>query len=148
MVNSFNRASIQRQLESVGIDKYKKVSINLSEPELYEKSIVYQEGQLTDSGAFSVDTGQHKGRSAEDKYIIRDELTEDSIWWENNQEMSPAAFERLKQDISAHANGKEIYVQDLYGGASKGSQLSVRVITEKAWHALFNQEHVGATRRK
>ena len=124
-------------LEAIGIFKQKKLICNLTAPELYEESIRRNESKITSAGALSVETGFHTGRSAQDKFIVDDAVTGDTIWWDNNKKMSPEAFDVLRKDMIAHAEEKELFVQDLYGGAAEASRLSVRVVTVEAWHALF-----------
>ncbi len=84
-----------------------------------------------------VTTGQHTGRSPKDKFVVRDAVTEDRIWWDNNKPMAPDAFERLYADFKAHAEGRDLFVQDLVGGADADNAIKVRVVTEFAWHSLF-----------
>jgi phosphoenolpyruvate carboxykinase (ATP) len=111
--------------------------LNLSTACLYEQAVVRQEGIVTDHGALAVSTGRHTGRSADDKFIVRDHATEQTVWWENNRALSPDAFARLKSDFLAHAQGKGLFVQDLFGGADRRHRIAVRVLCEYAWHALF-----------
>ncbi len=110
---------------------------NLGQPQLYELAIARGEGLVTSSGALRVLTGAHTGRSANDKFTVRDATTEDTVWWDNNAAMSEAQFAALREDFSAHARGRTLFVQDLYGGADPDNRIRVRVITENAWHALF-----------
>src|SRR6056297_401630 len=105
--------------------------------ELVEMSIRAGEGQLTRYGALGVETGEHTGRSAQDKFTVRDATTEGSIWWDNNKPMAPEHFDRLYEDFLAHAKGRDLYVQDLYAGADAEYRLNARIFVEKAWHALF-----------
>ena len=88
-------------------------------------------------GALSAETGTHTGRSPNDKFIVRDALTDQSVWWDNNNAMTPQAFDTLYADMTASARNKELYAQDLYAGADSALQLNVRVFTELAWHSLF-----------
>jgi phosphoenolpyruvate carboxykinase (ATP) len=88
-------------------------------------------------GALVALTGRHTGRSAKDKFVVRDFNTENHIWWDNNCPMEPTAFELLYTDFIEHAKGKDLFVQDLIGGADKTYALATRVITELAWHSLF-----------
>jgi len=110
---------------------------NSSAEELIEQSLQRDEGKLTDTGALSVETGAHTGRAARDKYIVRDASTEDTVWWDNNQSMQPGHFEALLEDFLEHADGKELFVQDLFAGADENHRLPTRVFLEYAWHALF-----------
>jgi len=109
----------------------------MREAELIEAIIRRDEGRLAASGAVVVETGQHTGRSAEDKYIVRDRETDQAIWWDNAKAMSEEQFERLLADFIAFARHKEIFVEDLFAGADAGHRLNTRIVTEYAWHALF-----------
>ncbi len=124
-------------IEAMGLMDPLQVHYNLNEAELYEAAIRREEAELTAHGALSARTGQHTGRSARDKFILRDAETESSVWWSNNKPIDSAAFERLHADFLAHAKGRELFVQDLTAGADPSCRLSVRVVTELAWHALF-----------
>ena len=105
--------------------------------DLVEISVRRSEGQLTHYGALTVETGEHTGRSAQDKFTVRDAVTEDTLWWDNNKPMSPEHFDVLYEDFLAHAKDKELFVQDLYAGADEEYRLNARIFVEKAWHALF-----------
>jgi len=115
----------------------KSVEHNNSLAELVEHALKRNEGRLSATGAFVVRTGEHTGRSAQDKFVVRDETTEDAIWWDNNKPLSPAHFETLYADFMEHAKSRELFVQDLYAGADPAHRLNTRVFCEKAWHALF-----------
>lgn len=127
-----NFAADKAGFESVGT-----VHWNYGTPDLYEQALKNREGELVEGGALAVDTGQHTGRSAQDKFIVRDASTEDKIWWDNNTAMDPKHFSLLWQDMLAHAKGMELYAQDLYGGNDPAHRLPTRVFTEYAWHSLF-----------
>jgi phosphoenolpyruvate carboxykinase (ATP) len=108
-----------------------------NDAELVELALTRGEGNLTSSGALSVETGVHTGRSVQDKFIVRDQSTDKAIWWDNNKPMSPEHFDALWADFQAHAATRELFVEDLYAGASPAHRLSARIIVEYAWHALF-----------
>ena len=114
-----------------------KLQSNNTVPELLEYALARQEGRLTATGALAVETGAHTGRSAQDKFVVRDAESENTIWWDNNKPMSRAHFDVLLADFITFANGKNLFVQDLFGGAATATRLPVRVVTEYAWHALF-----------
>ncbi|MCV4754095.1 phosphoenolpyruvate carboxykinase (ATP), partial [Escherichia coli] len=84
---------------------------------LYEQAVHRGEAQLVQGGALAADTGTHTGRSPKDKFVVRDSATEGEVWWDNNAALSPEQFELLLQDFLKHAEGKELFAQDLYGGA-------------------------------
>ncbi len=119
------------------LDSSPKIRRNTLEAELMEIAIRRGEGQLSATGSFVVETGQHTGRSAQDKYVVRESETDKAIWWDNSKEMSEEQFDRLLADFTAHARHKELFVQDLYAGADKTHRLNTRIVTETAWHALF-----------
>ncbi|MDE1160172.1 MAG: phosphoenolpyruvate carboxykinase [Neorhizobium sp.] len=124
-------------LSAIGLGEVSRVHYNLSEVELYEEAIRRGEADLTADGALRAITGQHTGRSPKDKFVVRDEVTEGKIWWDNNKPLSREHFEILHKDMLAHAAGSTLYVQDLVGGADAENALPTRVVTELAWHALF-----------
>ncbi len=120
-----------------GFKAIRAVHWNHEAPELYEFALARKEGVIAQGGAFVVETGQHTGRSATDKFIVRDETTEKTIWWDNNQPLSPKHFDQLHQDMLDFAEDKELFVQDLYAGADPKHRLATRVYTQRAWHSLF-----------
>lgn len=124
-------------LRSFGLEDWGAAWFNLEAPELYEHAVRRGEGQIAEGGALAVKTGRHTGRSAMDKFIVRDTTTEDAVWWDNSRPMKPLKFEQLYQDMLAHAKGMDLFVQDLYGGTDPANRIGVRVITEYAWHSLF-----------
>ena len=130
------RVNPRRTLESQGIGAA-EAHYNLPEHALIERALARGEGRLGKGGTFLVATGKHTGRSPKDKFVVRTPSVEDSIWWENNPPMDPDAFARLKADMLAHAADRELFVQDLYGGADPSHRLDVRVVTGLAWHGLF-----------
>ncbi len=124
-------------LEKHGFQAPAAVYYNLTEAQLYEEAICRREAQLSAHGALVAKTGVHTGRSANDKFVVRDGLVDAHIWWDNNKAMSREAFDRLHQDFLDQARGMDLFAQDLLGGADEEHQIKVRVVTEKAWHSLF-----------
>jgi phosphoenolpyruvate carboxykinase (ATP) len=124
-------------LANSGLKDTAHVYYNLSEAELYEQALGRKEAKIAAGGALVALTGQHTGRSAKDKFIVRDTNTENTIWWDNNKPMDREAFERLYEDFIEHTKGRVLFVQDLIGGADKTHALPTRIITEFAWHSLF-----------
>ena len=123
--------------EAFGFKKLKAVRWNFQAPQLYEEALQRKEGIVAAGGALVAETGVHTGRSPKDKFVVRDALTENSVWWDNNGAMTPAQFDTLYADFMAHAAGKELFAQDLYGGADPANRVKTRVFTELAWHSLF-----------
>jgi phosphoenolpyruvate carboxykinase (ATP) len=115
------------------------VSWNLGTARLIESALANGEGMLAKDGPLVVETGKHTGRSASDKFIVRDAETESTIaWGKTNVAMSPAHFASLKADfMTALAAKDKLYVADLFGGSQPEYRVNVRVINEFAWHNLF-----------
>ncbi|HEV7660378.1 MAG TPA: phosphoenolpyruvate carboxykinase [Allosphingosinicella sp.] len=121
-----------------GIDTAAALYWNLGPAMLVEEALKRGEGLLAADGPLVVKTGKHTGRSAKDKFIVRDAETESNIWWDNNASIAPDHFAALKEDFLAALGGKtELFVQDLYGGSQPEHRVRVRVINELAWHSLF-----------
>jgi phosphoenolpyruvate carboxykinase (ATP) len=114
-----------------------RIHANLTPPALLEHALRRGEGTLSDRGAFTAITAPHTGRSPKDKFLIEEAGAGDRIWWEKNPRLDPAAFERLHEDVRGYLDAREIFVQDLFGGADPAYRLPVRFITPNAWHALF-----------
>ena len=131
------RVNPAQTLDTQGISDLGAVHYNLLEPALIEAALKAGEGTLGQGGAFLCSTGKHTGRSPNDKFVVRTPSVEDTIWWDNNQPMDPAAFDQLHADMLTHMKGGEYFVQDLYGGADPEHRLDVRLVTELAWHGLF-----------
>ena len=123
--------------EQFGITGNGKAHYNFGPAALVEEAIRRGEARLSADGALVAYTGRHTGRSPKDKFIVRDASTEDRIWWDNNKSITPDQFEVLLADFVAHAANKDLFVQDLFGGADERHALPVRVITEFAWHSQF-----------
>jgi phosphoenolpyruvate carboxykinase (ATP) len=125
-------------LAEQGISTSAKLHWNLLTPALVEQALAHSEGMLAKDGPLVVRTGKHTGRSAKDKYIVRDAETDGTIWWDNNASMSPEHFAALREDFLAALGEKDrLYVADLYGGSQPEYRVRVRVINELAWHNLF-----------
>jgi phosphoenolpyruvate carboxykinase (ATP) len=132
-------ALIRAQLAQGGLRWLGQISWNEAAWRLVQKSVARHEAKLSATGALVVETGQHTGRSPKDKYIVLDETTAHDVWWDNNKPLSPHHFEALKNDMQAHARMKDVFVQDLEACPAADTCLSVRLIAETAWAALFLQ---------
>ncbi len=113
------------------------VNWNLGAPKLYEHALQRHEAHIAEHGPLVADTGVHTGRSPKDKFVVRDANTDAVVWWENNAAMSVEHFDALLADFLAHAQGKTLFAQDLYGGADPAFRVKARIFTEYAWHSLF-----------
>lgn len=131
-------ASLSYPLEKQGISTSATIFANLGTPALVEHAVKNGEGLLAKEGPFVVETGKHTGRSAKDKFIVRDAETENTVWWDNSAAMTPEHFAALKADFYAALGQKDtLYVADLFGGSQPEHRVKVRVINELAWHNLF-----------
>lgn len=128
---------LKTDLSRHGFRNLKAVHFNLSAPALYEEAVRRGEGQVAINGPLVVRTGIHTGRSAGDKFVVRDAATENTVWWDANKAMTPAQFDALHADMMDHSQTRELFAKDLFGGADLTHRISVRVITEYAWHSLF-----------
>lgn len=104
----------------------------------------YARGTLTQNGAIAVDTGIFTGRSPKDKYIVRDDTTRDTLWWNDvgngkndNQPLSQETWQALKDRCTEQLSGKRLFVIDAFCGANSDTRLSVRFVMEVAWQAHF-----------
>jgi phosphoenolpyruvate carboxykinase (ATP) len=129
----------RHDLNAQGISTRASLHWNLGTAPLVEHAVARGEGRLAKDGPLVVETGRHTGRSAQDKFMVRDMETEATIWWgKSNKPMTPEAFAALKADFLAEvAKADTLFVQDLYGGSQPEHRVNVRVINTLAWHNLF-----------
>ncbi|MBG6187069.1 phosphoenolpyruvate carboxykinase (ATP) [Flavobacterium sp. CAN_S2] len=124
-------------LKELGIENA-KIHYQLSPEELQDITIKTGQGIETSTGALAVNTGEYTGRSPQDRYIVKDSISENQVWWGKvNIPFEPAAFEALYNKVTAYLSGKEIYVRDSYVCSDPNYRLNVRVITETPWANLF-----------
>jgi phosphoenolpyruvate carboxykinase (ATP) len=127
-----------QELSHLGFENIGNVYWNLPTTALYEQAIRRREGLLSHLGPLVVRTGQYTGRSPKDKFLVEDVENQGKIWWGDvNQPFTVEEYNRLRNRILAYLQGRDLYVQDLYACADEDYRLSLRVITESAWHALF-----------
>src|ERR1035441_9113242 len=115
-----------------------RVHFNLHAPALVECAVRRGEVRLDARGAVVGYTAPHTGRSPKDKFIVRDEITRDTVdWGAVNQPVEPEIFDALYNRVIEYLHGRELFVQDLYSGADHAYRLPIRVINQFAWHSLF-----------
>ena len=132
------RKNTTYELDQYGIKEPARVYWNLNASELYEEIARRNEGVLSDHGALIVDTGEHTGRAAKDKAIVREPGSDDKVFWGDvNKDFPQAKFNALKDRMMAHAKDRDLFVQDTFVGADPTYRLPVRIITELTWHSLF-----------
>lgn len=126
-------------LEHHGLRHYRKAYWNLPPEALYEEILARSEGRLTNGGAVAVRSGEHTARAASDKFIVQEPTTQDRVsWGEYNIPCSQENFERVHQQLRTYLQGKDLFVQDGFAGASEKTRLPVRIISTWAWHGLFS----------
>ncbi|PCJ98947.1 MAG: phosphoenolpyruvate carboxykinase (ATP) [Flavobacteriaceae bacterium] len=127
----------ETSLNTYGI-KSKKVNYNLSTEVLHDICLKKNLGKESNLGALAIHTGEFTGRSPKDRFIVKDELTEDKIWWGDiNIPFKEEKFEALYHKITAHLSTKELYVRDAYACADSRYKMNIRIITELPWVSLF-----------
>ncbi|MFP1930205.1 phosphoenolpyruvate carboxykinase (ATP) [Lonsdalea quercina] len=140
---------MSQALSAYGIHDIRELVYNPSYDLLFEEETSptlegYERGIETELGAVAVNTGIFTGRSPKDKYIVRDDVTRDTVWWadqgtgkNDNHPLSQDVWLQLKQLVGEQLSGKRLFVVDAYCGANPDSRLKVRFITEVAWQAHF-----------
>jgi len=124
-------------LENLGI-KNANVRYQLTPDELHDITIEKGQGVESSTGALAINTGEFTGRSPQDRFIVRDSITEDKVWWGNvNIPFDSAKFEALYNKVTQYLSDKEVFVRDSFVCADEEYRLNVRVVTETAWSNLF-----------
>ncbi len=125
-------------LSPYGLFNYGKVHRNLSPAKLVETALARGEGVLASNGALVVRTGERTGRSPNDKFFVKREPSASRIWWGDvNRSISEEVFDRLHMRLASYLEGRDLFVFDGYCGADPTYRLPIRVIAQKAWHALL-----------
>ena len=128
----------QVDLSEHGIEAGGTVHHNPTVALLYSHALKRGDGTLAEGGPLVVDTGEHTGRSPNDKFVVRDPDTEARIWWGKvNAELPEDAFEGLREKVTSFLSDQDLYVVDAFAGADPEHRLALRVITYSPWHALF-----------
>jgi phosphoenolpyruvate carboxykinase (ATP) len=127
-------------LDNQGLTNLRKVYWNLPTEALYEEAVFRGEARISRNGPIIVNTGKHTARAANDKFIVRESTTEDNIWWgQYNRPYPTEKFNELFSRLQGYLQGRDVFVQDCYGGADPDYRLPVRIITEYAWHSHFSR---------
>ncbi len=135
-------------LTQYGITGTTEIVYNPSYEQLFEEEMKpgltgYEKGQLTELDAVNVMTGIYTGRSPQDKYIVMDDVSKDTVWWttdgykNDNHPMSEDTWATVKGLAQNELSGKRLFVVDAFCGANKDTRMSVRFMMEVAWQAHF-----------
>ncbi len=127
-----------RALAEMGLCTHLPIHYQLSPAELAEQSVKRGEGVLNDTGALVIKTGQFTGRSPKDKFIVKDDITTDTVDWNDfNIPIDERFFLQLKEKMLHYLNSKEVWIRDCFACAEENYSLSLRVINEQPAHNLF-----------
>jgi len=125
-------------LQNHGLVNLRRAYWNLSSAALYEEIIFRSEGSLVHLGPVLVGTGRHTARAAADKFVVREQSTEERVWWGTyNRPFTSENFSSLLTRLQGYLQGRDVFVQDCYAGADPEYSMPIRIITQKAWHSLF-----------
>jgi phosphoenolpyruvate carboxykinase (ATP) len=126
-------------LDNHGLNPTGKVHWNLSPARLYEESLRLGDGQIVHMGAIATVTAPHTGRSPNDRFVVRDDVSDGVVdWGDVNVPLTPEHFDVLRKDIVDYLESRDdLYVRDARAGADERHGLDVRVVTESPWHSLF-----------
>ncbi|MEJ2411704.1 MAG: phosphoenolpyruvate carboxykinase (ATP) [Anaerolineales bacterium] len=127
-------------LEYLGLSGFRKAYWNLTKHDYYQEALHRREAVLSAHQALVVRSGDRTARSANDKFIVREESSQEDVsWGEYNIPYDPGDFQQVFERMKEFLNGKDLFIQDGIAGASPAPQLPVRVITTWAWQGLFTR---------
>ena len=135
MVNNITKPTVS--LENYGITNA-RVHYQLTPAQLHNVTLKKGQGQEANTGALAINTGEFTGRSPKDRFIVKDDITEDKVWWGDiNIPFDADKFDALYQKVTDYLSGKELFVRDCYACADETYKLNIRVINEYSWSNLF-----------
>lgn len=125
-------------LKAFGIDT-NRIHYQLRPDELHEITLKKGMGTTASSGALAIDTGEFTGRSPQDRFIVKDDITRDKVWWGPvNIPFESSDFDALYNKVTAYLGAREeLFVRDCYACADKDYRIQLRVITEYPWSNMF-----------
>ena len=128
-----------KELASLGLKSLEKIHYQSSPEELVQDTLRIREGVLNDTGALVINTGEFTGRAPKDKFTVKDEITENTVHWNDfNIPIEPKYFDIIYKKIIDYLNHRpELWVRDCYACADPRFRMNIRVINEKSWSNLF-----------
>jgi phosphoenolpyruvate carboxykinase (ATP) len=124
-------------LNNLGI-KNATIRYQLTSDELHALTIEKKQGIASSLGAIAVNTGEFTGRSPKDRFIVKDDVTKDEVWWSDiNLPFNTKKFDALYAKVTSYLSEKEIFVRDSYACADENYKLSIRVVNEYPWSNMF-----------
>jgi phosphoenolpyruvate carboxykinase (ATP) len=137
-MNQYGKRAANATLETIGLDRVANAYWNLSPAELVEDTIMQGQGLLTNTGALAIDTGEFTGRSPKDRFVVCDDLTENTVWWGDiNIKFTPEKFDALYNRMRAYLTNRDVYVRDAQACADPSYKMNIRVVTEFPWSNMF-----------
>ena len=135
--NTTSKPSYGYKYQPYGI-KDTTTHYQLTPSQLHETAIANGQGQEASSGALAINTGEFTGRSPLDRFIVKDDVTKDEIWWGNiNIPFDADKFDALYDKVTDYLSGKEVFVRDSYACADEKYKLNIRVVNEYPWSNMF-----------
>jgi len=129
--------TVHNSLEKYGI-KNATAHWNLSPETLTKITLEQKLGKLSDTGALAINTGEFTGRSPKDRFIVKDDITKDKVWWGDiNIPFDSGKFQKLYDKVTNYLSNKEMYVRDAYACADENFKMNIRVINELPWSNMF-----------
>ncbi|TVZ55908.1 phosphoenolpyruvate carboxykinase (ATP) [Lutibacter sp. Hel_I_33_5] len=124
-------------LNNLGI-KNATVRYQLTSDELHDETVEKNQGKVSSLGAIAVNTGEFTGRSPKDRFIVKDDITKDKVWWSDiNLPFDAEKFDKLYDKVTSYLSEKEIFVRDSYACADENYKLNIRVVNEYPWSNMF-----------
>ena len=124
-------------LNNLGI-KNATIRYQLSSDELHEETLQKNQGRETSLGAITVETGEFTGRSPKDRFIVKDDITKDKVWWSDiNVAFDSDKFDALYDKVVDYLSEKEVYVRDSFICSDENYKMSVRAVNEYPWSNMF-----------
>ncbi len=140
VVSAYITEKFSTQISEFGINP-SKIFRNLTPEELVESAVNRKEGVVNSTGSLSVNTGKYTGRSPDDRFIVQDDVTNNTIdWGKINHPFPSDKFEKILEKMKNFVNNKELFVFDGFVGADKETRLPIRVINDHAWQSLFARQ--------
>lgn len=137
-MNEFGQKPKNADLAKLGLSGVANAHWNIAPSDLVDETVKRNMGVITDTGALAINTGEFTGRSPKDRFIVKDELTADTVWWGDiNIPFEAAKFDQLHTKITAYLEGKDVWVRDAYACADQDFRLNLRVVTEYPWSSIF-----------
>lgn len=137
-MNEIGQKPISADLGTIGLKGVSNAYWNIAPDELVKETVNRGMGEIADSGALSIKTGEFTGRSPQDRFIVKDEKTADTVWWGNiNKPFDADKFDQLHEKICKYLEGKDVWVRDAYACADPEYRLNLRVVTEYPWSSIF-----------